>query len=408
MTPLATPLTRPASWGLLLAGALLVGGCSDVPGAGGSAGDTLTVSVDTVAGVPTVRVSGPLPRWSLAEVADLGSVGGAGGRADDEFGLVASVAVGPGERLWVADATNSEIRVFAPDGSLERVVGRQGQGPGEFGSLYSVAWVDDVLLALDFGNGRVAEISPEGEWLGSRRAPGRMTGSPSMLRLYPVAGDEVYQWSIRTDPDFQRVWVRHGPGGIEGAFPQPPLEAPGAQTVECRMEGGIGFHSNPWSPTAFQHPAPGGRIWVATSDRNRLALVDSAGDTVRVLDRDAPPVPLSDAEWEEADAAYRRFRESWQGAECTGPWERPDHKPAFRNVLVDTSGRLWVERMTADGTRWEVFDREGRPRGAVPGFEYFDRTAPHLSSGHVAWVTRDTILGVPRVHWRRLEAREGG
>jgi hypothetical protein len=47
----------------------------------------------------------------------------------------------------------------------------------------------DRLLVLDFGNGRIAEMSEMGDWLGTRPAPGTVSGSsprPSPELLPPV------------------------------------------------------------------------------------------------------------------------------------------------------------------------------------------------------------------------------
>ena len=40
-----------------------------------------------------------------------------------------------------------EVRVFGLDGQHLRTFGRDGEGPGEFGDITSLAWVRDRLLA---------------------------------------------------------------------------------------------------------------------------------------------------------------------------------------------------------------------------------------------------------------------
>ena len=67
---------------------------------------------------------------------------------------------------------NSEVRIFGIDGVHRRTFGRDGEGPGEFARLYSVAWLGDRLLALDSQQGRISEFSAEGEYLGQRRGFG--------------------------------------------------------------------------------------------------------------------------------------------------------------------------------------------------------------------------------------------
>ena len=101
----------------------------------------------------------------------------------DEFGRVSAVALGPDGTVFVADDANSEIRVFGLDGAHLRTFGRDGEGPGEFRSLYSIAWFGDRLLTYDPHLGRIGEFSADGEWLGQRGTAGGWTGSPAQLRF---------------------------------------------------------------------------------------------------------------------------------------------------------------------------------------------------------------------------------
>jgi len=44
----------------------------------------------------------------------------------------------PDGRIAVADNGAATIRIFRPDGSFERELGRRGEGPGEFAYLSSI------------------------------------------------------------------------------------------------------------------------------------------------------------------------------------------------------------------------------------------------------------------------------
>ena len=90
------------------------------------------------------------------------------------------------------------MRVFGLNGQHLRTFGRDGEGPGEFGDITSLAWVRDRLLALDLVGGRITEFSAAGKPLGQRKAPGRWGGSVA-LRLYHVAADEAYSVGATTD-----------------------------------------------------------------------------------------------------------------------------------------------------------------------------------------------------------------
>ena len=358
-------------------------------------------TIDTIAGVERVVSRGTVPTWRLEHVVSLGSEGGIGEPAPDEFGRVVAVTTDADGNLFVADRHYLEIRVFDRSGNLIRSFWRQGGGPGEFQDIYSMAWMDTVLLVLDFQLGRIGELSRDGEWLGSRPSPGRISGPASMLRLFQASRDVVYQWSL--SPDRGRVWVEHGIDGVTAERPQHNLDRPEPTSLMCSSaDGGISFFDTPFGPKMFEHPTVGGSVILAWSAQYAIALVDANGDTVRVIEREREPVPISNAEWEDATRKFEDFKDKWPGAKCEPRgFARPEFKHAFTNLLLDVEGRLWVEAVTPSGTEWDVFGTDGRLIGTVPGFDYDRSLAPALNGDDVAWISSDS-LGVQRVHLARL------
>ena len=153
----------------------------------------LAIVIDTIADVVRVTNTGPAPEWRLVPVVSIGpktiAEQGAG-----VFGTVAAVTWGPDGNLFVADGMNLEVKVFGLNGKHRHTFGRHGEGPGEFQSLYSLAWVGDRLLTLDPRQGRIGEFSKEGEFLGQRRIRlGGASGSPAFIRFFPVGANEVFR-----------------------------------------------------------------------------------------------------------------------------------------------------------------------------------------------------------------------
>lgn len=337
----------------------------------------------------------------------VGSEGSLGEPAPDEFGRITAVSTDGSGALWVADDLGHDIRVFDTDGALVRRIGREGQGPGEFLSIYSLAWVGDVLLVLDLGNGRVVELSGSGEWLGTRPAPGSVGGRPATLRFYAVTDTTVFQWSLKPeDGRATPVWVEHRPDGVAGEWPQLALAPPAPTVMRCEASGSRTYFDVPFGGRLVQHPAGARMTYVAWTPEYRIALLNPDGDTVRIVERDRSRVGVSDAEWALASADHTEFMREWPEARCQ-PSElgRPATKPAMKNLLVDTSGRLWVEVYTDGGTEWEVFDSRGFLVGTMPGFAYLDRVAPSIRGNLLAWVEADS-LGVERVRVARLSTAQ--
>ena len=355
---------------------------------------SIRTEIDTVTGVEHIRNAGVPPTWPLEQILRLGSEGTFGDPAPDEFGRVASAVWGPGDRVYVADRINAEVKVFDLDGSLALKFGRKGEGPGEFGSLYSLAWIGDTLLALDFGVGRVAMFDAQGRWIGQRRHPGRISGPGTQLRLYQTGDDEAYAWSISTPANRMRnTFVRHTSQGATDTLWQIPPDEELLSTVVCEHASGVlGFFEIPFAPQFLQHPAKEQLIAAVRTDVYRIAFLNNLGDTVRVVERAIEPVPTNTAEWDDGLREYREFRDRYPGASCK-PRSLPmaDVQPPVRDLLLDAQGRLWVEAITPDGRYWEVFDPPGRLVARVPVFPRGEGTVPYFTERHIVAVSTDSL-----------------
>lgn len=357
----------------------------------------LTTTFDTVAGVIHVTNAGIAPEWRLVPIVSIGPTTLTDQAAPDEFGGVSAVALGPDETVFVADEYNSEVRVFGLEGAHRRTFGREGDGPGEFRSLYSLAWVGDRLLTLDPRLGRIGEFSAEGEWLGQRRTVmAGFSGSPAFIRFYPVGPNEVFRFAYSLERE--TIWVgHHGSGDTGDTVPgprSPETPLPGAiRPMLCEGDGATGFFGAPFAPKAVRHPASGGIAYSAWGYFYRIAVTDPAGDTLRIIERTLPTEPISDEEWaggrsEESDV----FRERFPNASCNPrTFARPDRKPFIEEIFVAPDGKLWVDVIRTTGNRWEFFDADGRLVGSVPAVAYKDRTVPVFRGDYLATIRQDEL-----------------
>ncbi|HET8770222.1 MAG TPA: 6-bladed beta-propeller, partial [Gemmatimonadaceae bacterium] len=137
-----------------LAGATI--GCN----AAGADDSSVAVTVDSSRGYPVVRSSGDPTAWTTELVATMG-IDSAG---LSMFGTVRSVLLDSSGAGYVLDPSYRQIHVFEADGRFREVWGRQGNGPGEFSSPYSIAWLGDSMAVLDPSNARLMLLDDEGRW----------------------------------------------------------------------------------------------------------------------------------------------------------------------------------------------------------------------------------------------------
>lgn len=378
---------------------ILASACAPDPPA--APGDLVT-TFDTIGGVVHVTNTGAAPPAQLNLVVSIGPKTFTQTESPDEFGWVSSVALGPDEAVFVADRMNDEIRVFGLDGAYRRTFGRDGEGPGEFGSIHSLAWAGDRLLTLDGSLGRVTEFSAEGQVLGQRRSQGGLSGDPAAIRLYPVGFDETYQFAIGSR------YVGHNSRGLTGDTlrrmegpPRPP------SVIICEYEGGTGIFFNPFAPGHGQTPGPGGVMYAAMSDIYRISVIRNGTDTLRVIERTLAPEPVLDDEWEAGNEEFREFRAQRRSASCDPSGHtRPDMKPFIGGMHVAPDGKLWVRVIRTAGNRWEVFDTDGRLLGSVPTPPLKERVVASFGSDHLVTIRQDS-LDLDHVDVWRFEAGAG-
>ena len=393
----------------LLLAATLAAACDQETSTAG--GGDLATTFDTIGGGVHVTNTGTPPRWQLTPVVSIGPKSLTEQQTPDEFGSVSAVALGPGETVFVADNTNLEVRVFGFDGAHLRTFGRSGQGPGEFRSLYSLAWVGDRLVTFDPHQGRIGEFSADGEWLGQRRTAGGLTGSPAFIRFFPVGEDEAFRFA--RDPDLGVRWVGFDSGGETGdsvSFLTAPEDLPGqVEPIFCTWEDGrIGLYPHTVGAKFVQHPGSGGVMYSAHGYFYRVAVTQDEGDTLRVIERTLPTEPVSDEEWATGSAEFDEAMERWPGGSCNPrSYNRPERASFINEVFVSPDGKLWVEVIREAGKRWEFFDPEGRLLGSVPAVPFKERTVPVFRGDHLATVRQDD-MDLDHVDVWRLERQPAG
>ena len=101
------------------------------------------------------------------------------------------------EQIWITDREKNEIVVYAADGTLDMVIGRQGQGGLQFWRPTGLAFDpnSDRMFVTDKDNHRVVILSSTGQFLG-------IIGGKGQHR-----GQFLYPWGIAVSPDGSTIAV---------------------------------------------------------------------------------------------------------------------------------------------------------------------------------------------------------
>lgn len=122
-----------------------------------------TPTTDLGAQAWTARVPDMVPVEIQHTVYDtLWMVGGSDDRGGISFGGIADVAVDPSGRIWVVDFRRRQVHVLDKVGRAVAVVGRSGDGPGEFRLPFQVAVAKDgSAYVFDQYQARITQFGPD-------------------------------------------------------------------------------------------------------------------------------------------------------------------------------------------------------------------------------------------------------
>lgn len=311
------------------------------------------------------------------------------------FGPVTGLVAGPDGLLYTLHRGEATVRRWTADGQPAGVVGRGGEGPGEFARPpRSIGFFGDSLWVWDWKLFRVSYFDLAGEFLGSLSPKvdlGTMENSPprpeTPLRDGTFLG-EVMAWddgvtrgTITEAPyvhmdaageTLARIWTRPyeqrdvfallRPTG--GSYSRQPFGDDYLPTVD---EGGlVVLERRAWT-------GEGEAVFTVTK-------IDLTGDTVFTARVPYAPVPLPA---ERIDSAVFALTEVWyefmsqrQPGLARAALERrvrdgvykPAHLPPVSEVLLDRDRNIWLRRFdpvefdTGEAfDEWWIMDPDGAP-----------------------------------------------
>ena len=342
----------------------------------------------------------------------------------DEFVQIRAITADRSGTIYVLDQHPASIREYDREGSLVRWIGQEGQGPGEYRLPAGLSVVPDGQLAVwDRGNRRINVYDAEGKVERSIRVAG---SAPYVQRAFQT--DIVGSFYVRIFIERPRMAEdgRHltaspygylqidSDGVVIDTLAEPAPEGP-----EVPEPMAILTHSgyrSPFPSETIYALSPFGHF-VTGSNHDYVFTIHDSNGSVEIRREDFRRVPVArgeGAEWRERIAwAERRSGIRFRPV--------PAWKPAYRNLLVDSDGRIWVHlyqravrrdapipEIVGGGSRprirwWEasvfdIYDSGGRFLRCI-GFP--DHSEVMASVGPWAWgVVRGPLAEEYVVRWR--------
>jgi hypothetical protein len=385
----------------------------DADGAAGgapTAGPAAAPGADAVA--PSVELDADaLPTLSALEEARIGSATD----PDVGFAAIAYVDVDADGNVYAYESRDGQIRVHGPGGARLRVIGRRGQGPGEFSGMTAMGVAGDTLWVLE--GFRIQLFRGDGTLISTARAePFQAAGSGVVVR--PLAmGDgghftsEVVSRAAAYGTETRVPRLRFDASGAvvdtvgwEPRVPQPPPTSHVATSPPQIAVDGVTY-SVPRPPTDTP-------LWASLNDgsavveRRRasadtgaeftLTRFDLAGDTLyRHRFRYRPGryegALLDTMAMRPLMRSPRPSRAAFQAVRAS--LDYPIYQSPVYLVWATQDGSLWLRREdnATSVFRWIVV----APNGAVRGLLELPRSAdPLWARGDTLWASVGDELGI--------------
>lgn len=341
-----------------------VGACGETSAASSA------VRVDSLPGaIPRTISTAPIERgqWSLVTARDIQPAE----LEPAELIQPQDIAIADDGSVLVVEARPSHVKVYGPDGSFMRSIGREGSGPGEFRSAW-IAVRGDTLVLQDPQNARATTYNwRTGALLSERRT--------TCCYYFPIGIDAAGRASARA------MQAPDSTLGNPQAFVRFPVNGSTADTIVVAA-GHRGEESRPWivregnrirftstvplQPRAYHTVNPAGAFVTGFSSEYILRRTSDGRDTTALYGRDWTTTPVSGAD--KARIVDQRVEEVRQNAGADvdaavirasfDPAMIPDTRPAYDGFWLDAAGRTWVRLGSADTAvvEFDLFDEQGR------------------------------------------------
>jgi hypothetical protein len=241
--------------------------------------------------------------------------------------------------------------------------------------------------------------------------------------LHPAREGFNARVSVRSADGEREFALARFPGQssvVDTIFPPFPSVDPKFRLVASSGTGRTTTGEVPFAPQASWAWHRDG-FWVTGDGAEyRIFLISERGDTLRIIERGVPPVPVRPEEAEELRSSVsERMARTQPGWQWNGP-AIPREKPYYSLLTVSADGRIWVRRHVPAQTLesnpqgrtsaqpaptpptwyepavYDVFEVDGRFLGEVRLPQDVAPTPLAASRNHV-WLSTMGALGVPQV-----------
>ena len=269
--------------------------------------------------------------------------------------------------VYVLDFSDNNIKQFDPSGKFRKLIGRKGQGPGEFNMPIHIVFAKDRLIVWDMGNRRLCLLTLTGEFIKAANESA-FSGRPYKVGALPsgeivLETEKTYFNEPNRAQDCFLEILAPDLQSIKTLYSQPVL-----RNTYMRSGAQLFNLPQPFCADVYWDVAPSGTIVVGFSGKYEISGFNKEGGKVSAFSHSYDPVKVT-AEDEKSffgGMSYTTGTGIKRGA--------PDHivknttfpkfKPAFDALIVDSDGNTLIHAYRKNREEmyryFDAFDVQGK------------------------------------------------
>lgn len=275
------------------------------------------------------------------------SIGESEGYEDYMFSTIISIDVDEDGNIYVLDLIEAHVKVFDKNGRLKKIIGREGQGPGEFQKPFTLQITDNHnIVVWDPMPQKLTFLTIDGKYIKSISTSGIF--NPPL-----IAQDGDIICTVKTgetnNPKYELRRLDQQMNSISFYYSYPKYNSSrdGFNSFRSSLKWGIIKNS--------------GIVCGLAGEGYNLNVFNSNGEILKKITKDYTPIRIP------AEAIKRATKRKLP----TGYfYSVPKHYNPFRWIVTDEEDRMFVctwERSEDNGGRYyDVFNTEGQCIAKVP------------------------------------------
>jgi len=272
--------------------------------------------------------------------------------------------------FYVCDFDARRILKYDHDGKYLLTIGREGQGPGEFGTLSFVGFDKDKNIYInDALNNRISFFDKEGKYLRQIRMTERYPYVVINSKNFIIASKST----VSEEGNIQKLSSLYGL--FDGEFNlvaelfKDEIEMPLPTGVDASSLGEYiakVFSISAFRPLPITVLADNDSIYLGYPDKYEINVYSPEGKLVKKINRDSDPIPVRN---KDKESFVKIVSENLPAIITEDIKEKafqnikyPKHKPAYQGLALMENGWLAVivDSVEDEYTLIDIFDQEGK------------------------------------------------